>query len=325
VRYPQLRTRLGFSLLRPARRKIPAMATVQELSGQFSVPDRVSFVKGDGGMTRVVLSTPRSEAHVYLHGAHVSHFARTGERPVLFMSKQSLFQVDKAIRGGVPLCFPWFGPRAAHPESPMHGFARTSEWAVESTSGKGDTTTVTLVLKSSPETQKLWPHNFLARYTITLSDTLALALEVVNTGQSPITFEEALHTYFTISNIKDITIEGLGGVDYIDKTDGMAVKTQGSKPMKLAEETDRIYLPTSAANTIRDPGLKRRIVNSKENSDTTVVWNPWTAKAKAMADFGDDEWLTMICIETCNVNKHAITLNAGASHMMKATIATQPL
>jgi D-hexose-6-phosphate mutarotase len=301
------------------------MPTLEELSAKFSVPQRVSFAKGEGGLTRVLLQTARSEAQVYLHGAHVSHFARVGEKPVLFMSKESLFQADKAIRGGVPICFPWFGPRAGHPESPMHGFARTRDWEVESTSAKGDSTVLVLVLKSSAQTLKLWPHEFLARYTITLGDTLSLSLEVVNTGQGEFSFEEALHTYFAISNIKDVTIEGLAGVDYIDKTDGMAVKTQGTKPMKLAEETDRIYLPTTAACTVRDPNLRRRIVNSKENSNTTVVWNPWIAKAKGMSDFGDDEWPSMVCVETCNVNKHAVSLAPGASHTMTATVAVQPL
>jgi D-hexose-6-phosphate mutarotase len=301
------------------------MQTLQQLNGSFSVPGRVSFESGEGALTRVALKTPRAEAHVYLHGAHVTHFAKTGERPILFMSKQSLFQRDKAIRGGVPICFPWFGPRAGHPESPMHGFARVAEWNVESASGQGDQTTLVLSLKSSPETLKLWPHDFSARYTITVGDTLTLELEVANTGQSTFSFEEALHTYFTVQNVKDIGIEGLAGVDYIDKTDALAVKTQGNKPMKIAEETDRVYLGTKSACTVRDPGGRRRIVNAKENSDTTVVWNPWIAKAKAMADFGDDEWLNMVCIETCNVNVHAVNLAAGASHTMKAIVSTQAL
>jgi glucose-6-phosphate 1-epimerase len=303
-----------------------AMQTLDSLKQRFgSSDDRIRFEAGEGGLTRVVLKTPRSEGHVYLHGAHVTHFAKAGEKPVLFMSKQSLFKPDKAIRGGVPICFPWFGPRAGHPESPMHGFARTSEWDVESASAEGDRTTLVLSLRSSPETLKLWPHEFAARYTVTVADTLTMALEVANTGQGELNFEEALHTYFTVSNAKDITIEGLAGVDYIDKTDSLAVKTQGGKPMKIAEETDRIYLPTTSANTVRDPGLRRRIVNTKQNSDTTVIWNPWNAKAKAMADFGDDEWLNMVCIETCNVNKHAVTLAAGRSHTMTATVSTQGL
>jgi len=305
---------------------MPAMATLDSLKQRFgSSDDRVRFEAGEGGLTRVVLKTPRSEAHVYLHGAHVTHFAKTGEKPVLFMSKQSLFKSDKAIRGGVPICFPWFGPRAGHPESPMHGFARTFDWEVESASAQGDATTLVLSLRASAETQKLWPHDFAARYTVIAGDTLTMALEVANTGQAELNFEEALHTYFTVSNIKDITIEGLAGVDYIDKTDGMAVKTQGQKPMKIAEETDRIYLPTTSANTIRDPGLRRRITNAKENSDTTVIWNPWIAKAKGMADFGDDEWLNMVCIETCNVNKHAVMLAPGRSHTMTAVVSTQGL
>jgi D-hexose-6-phosphate mutarotase len=300
------------------------MQSLKDLNADFAKPDRVTFETGEGGLVRAVLRTSKSEAHVYLYGAHLTHFAKTGEPPILFVSKQSLFKEGKAIRGGVPICFPWFGPKAGAPkETPMHGFARTSHWNVTNTSAEGADSSITLTLKDSAETQKVWPHKFTARFTVTLApDTLSMDLDVANTGQSDLTYEAALHSYFTVTDIKTATVEGLGGVDYIDKTDGMAVKTQGGKPIKIVEETDRVYLGTRSTCTITDPGAKRKVVVAKENSDTTVLWNPWIAKAKAMTDFGDDEWQRMVCIETCNVNRDAVTLKAGAFHVTRAVIST---
>jgi D-hexose-6-phosphate mutarotase len=301
------------------------MDSPQDLNTKHGVPDRVSFEAGNGGLTRAVLRSPRGEAHVYLHGATVTHFAKSGEPPILFLSNQSLFKEGKAIRGGVPVCFPWFGAKAGDKEAPQHGFARTATWSVGSTRGEGDTTSITLVLKESPESLKIWPHKFTARYTVTVSDTLTLEMDVANTGAADLSYELALHTYLAIADIKTATVEGLGGVDYIDKTDGMAVKTQGGKPIKIVEETDRVYLNTKGTVTVNDPGRRRKLVVAKENSDATVLWNPWQAKAKAMADFGDNEWPNMVCVETCNVNTASVQLKAGAYHVTKAVLGTKPL
>lgn len=302
------------------------MAAALDSLARYAVPGRVSFDGGSGGLACAKLSTGKSEAVVYLRGAHVTHFAKAGEPPILFVSKQSTFAPGKAIRGGVPICFPWFGPKAGEKDAPMHGFARTLEWTVESAEAVGEKTSITLSLKDSAETMTLWPHKFAARYTVTLAvDSLTLELLVTNTGPATMAFEEALHTYFAVSDIKGVLVEGLAGVDYVDKTDGQAVKTQGSKPFKINDETDRVYLNTKSAVTIQDAGLRRRVVNAKDNSNTTVVWNPWIAKAKAMADFGDGEWTGMLCVETSNANVNEVSLDPGASHAMKAVIGTRAL
>jgi glucose-6-phosphate 1-epimerase len=310
-----------------ARGELPfaAMQTLDSLKKGFGASsDRARFEAGQGGLIRTVLSSPASEAHVYLHGAQVTHFGRAGQPPLLFLSNKSLFQRDKAIRGGVPICFPWFGPRAGDKDAPMHGFARLCEWTVESVEAAGAAaTSITLGLRDSEETRKLWPHAFAARYTVTAGETLGLELIVTNTGKSEFTFEEALHTYFAVSDVKNVTVEGLGGVDYIDKTDGGATKTQGGKPIRIVEETDRVYLNTTGACTVVDPGQRRRIVVSKENSEATVVWNPWIAKARAMADFGDEEWPKMLCVETCNVGVTSVSLSPGASHVMRAVVSAK--
>jgi glucose-6-phosphate 1-epimerase len=300
------------------------MQTLADLSARFSIPGRVSFEAGNGGLIRTKLQSPGGEAEVYLHGAHVTHFAPTNGKPVLFTSSKSLFQPDKPIRGGVPLIFPWFGPRQPDPvgNSPMHGFARLSEWTVEATRHEDKSTTLVLRLEASPATRALWPGAFVLRYSGTVTDKLTLELAVENIGQEAFTFEEALHTYLELADVRQSAIEGLAGVTYLDKTDQATRKVQDALPIRITAETDRVYLGTQSPCTIEDPGNGRRIAVSKENSDATVVWNPWIAKAKAMADFGDDEWTKMVCIETCNVNVHAVKLEAGAKHVMRAVISS---
>jgi D-hexose-6-phosphate mutarotase len=297
------------------------MSVVDELNQQFGASGRVTFEVGNGKLVRAVIRSPGGEAHVYLHGAHVTHYVKAGQPPLLFVSKQSHFQPDKPIRGGVPICFPWFGPKAGDKDAPMHGFARLSEWTVDYAEAKGAEASLTLGLRDSDATRKLWPHPFSIKYTVTVGEALGLELLVTNTGKSEFTFEEALHTYLSVADVKGATVEGLGGVDYVDKTDAMATKTQGGKPIRIVEETDRVYLNTKSTVTVVDPGAKRRVAIAKENSDATVVWNPWIAKAKAMADFGDDEWTKMLCVETCNVGVTAVTLAPGASHVMRARIS----
>ena len=291
-----------------------------------AIPNRLVFERGQGGLRKAVLSTPTTRAEVYLHGAHVTHFEIQGQPPILFLSAHSNFHPDKPIRGGVPICFPWFGPRTPDPagNSPMHGFARTLPWDVVSTAAAGDTTSIELSLIDTEQTRSGWPHPFRAVYRVSLSPTaLALTLTVSNTGPTPFRFEEALHTYFAVADVRNVSIQGLDGVEYLDKTDNLARKRQ-SGPVAIAAETDRVYLNTRSPITITDPGHRRRIVNAKQHSDATVVWNPWVAKAKAMADFGDDEWPSMLCVETANVGPHAVTLAPAKSHSMSATIHTEP-
>jgi glucose-6-phosphate 1-epimerase len=175
------------------------------------------------GLPSLAIRSPLADARVYLHGAHVAEYRPAGQEPVLFMSKSSWFQPGKPIRGGVPLIFPWFGPRAGHPGSPAHGFARTRPWTVESTAAAADgTATVVLSLTDDEATRTLWPHPFSLRYTVVVGATLSMSLTTRNTGSAPFTFEQALHTYLAIPSIHDASVTGLAGVEYIDKVDNFA-------------------------------------------------------------------------------------------------------
>ena len=299
------------------------MHDVTDLNARFGIPGIVAIDAGKGGLPRVRVTSPVAEAEVYLHGAHVTHFQPRGHKPVLFMSAASLFDPAKAIRGGVPLIFPWFGPNAANPKAPQHGFARTTAWTVRDVrhDQAGGAVTLTLTLGPSERSRTHWPHDFEATYTVTVGAALEMALEVVNRSPGEIGFEEALHTYLAVGDIRQTAIDGLAGRQYLDKVDKAQRKTQPAGAFTITGETDRVYLNTPDTVTVDDGANGRRLVVSKSGSDATVVWNPWVDKSKAMADFGDDEWPGMLCIETANAAENAVKLAPGRRHVMRATVA----
>jgi D-hexose-6-phosphate mutarotase len=284
-------------------------------------PDGVRLETGPGGLERLVLQAAEGEAHVFLQGAHLSHFQPRGERPVLWMSAASRFETGKPIRGGVPVCFPWFGPKAGAPEAPLHGYARILPWSVASVVREGSGTLRTVLeLSAAAAARGGFPHELSLSLSVTVGRSLHLALTTRNQDGAPATVEEALHSYFAVSDVRQVRIRGLEGVGYVDKTAAMARKPGEAGPITIASETDRVYLGTAGTVTVEDPGSRRRLVVSKSGSATTVVWNPWIAKAKAMPDFGDDEWTRMLCVETANAGENAVTLVPGATHTMAATI-----
>jgi D-hexose-6-phosphate mutarotase len=281
-------------------------------------PASVQIVAGNGGLPCIQIRHALAEADLYLQGAHLTHFKPTGSEPVLFLSQKSLFTEGKPIRGGVPLIFPWFGARRDDPKAPMHGFARNLPWKLVDSSESGEGVSLRLQLQSGPETLALWPYPFLAELHVAIGKKLVLTFSVSNTGSEAFQFEEALHTYFHVADVRNVGIEGLENTVFLDKTDGFQQKKQGTDPIAITAETDRIYLGTETTCTISDS--KRRIRIGKSGSRTTVVWNPWVAKAAAMADFGDDEWPAMLCIETANTHPEPVTLSPNATHQMRAEI-----
>jgi glucose-6-phosphate 1-epimerase len=292
---------------------------------RFEIPGVVHFEHGQNDLTRAVITTPQAEARLYLLGAHVTHYQLTGAQPLLFLSGRNAFERGQPIRGGVPIIFPWFGPRQDDSFAPAHGFARVLEWNIEAVEQVADSAvTLTLSLQSNAMTRAAWPSEFTLTYRVTVGAALALELEVRNAGDETLCFEEALHTYFAVSDVRNVAVEGLEDTRYIDKPDGFRCKEQGMKPVRITGETDRIYLDTRATCVLNDPGAGRRILVEKSGSDSTVIWNPWIAKAQAMSDFGNNEWPNMICIETCNVADHAVTLAPGQSHSMRAIIRSEP-
>ncbi len=297
---------------------------VAELDRRFGIPGVARFEAGENGLARLRVTTDAAEAEVYCHGGHVTRFQPRGAAPVLFLSAHSKFGSGAAIRGGVPVIFPWFGARAGDPAAPAHGFARAAAWGVESVERAADGR-VTAVLRLEPDdaTRAVWPPRFVLRYRIRVGPALDMTLETENQSSAPLVFEEALHTYLAVGDVREVAVTGLAGTSYIDKTAAMAMRRQGAEPLRLAGETDSVYLATRAACVLDDARGGRRIVVEKDGSDTTVVWNPWAAKAKAMSDLGDDEWLRFICIETANAADDRVTLAPGGRHAMRATLRVE--
>jgi glucose-6-phosphate 1-epimerase len=291
------------------------------------LPDGVRLEKGSGGLERVTLSTPAGEGHVYLHGAHVTHFQPAGARPVFWVSRRSHFEggrPGKAIRGGVPICFPWFGPRAGAPSAPAHGYARLLPWTLSGADvDDHGRVRATLRLEADDTTRGLYPHDFSATFRIAVGSQLTMELTVGNTGSTPMVFEEALHSYFAVGDARRIGITGLEGAPYLDKVEAFARKRGEAGPIAISAETDRVYPGALGTVTIVDPEWKRRIAVSKSGSATTVVWNPWIEKARAMPDFGDDEWPQMVCVESANAGDDQVTLAPGATHVITTTVAVE--
>ena len=295
------------------------------LRATHSIPNLIDFHAENGGLIKAVITSPLCGGEIYLHGAHVTHYQPSGNEPVLFISKESRFEAGKAIRGGVPICFPWFGPLEGRDTAPAHGFARTSLWDVQSTKSNPDgSVTITLELKRDEERNDFWPHAFRAVFSVTFGSTLRMEFLVFHVSGEPFMFEEALHSYFHVGDVREVRVTGLAGTGYLDKTQAMKEVLEGVAPIKITGETDRVYLDTAADCVIDDPKLNRKITISKTGSDSTVLWNPWINKAKAMSDFGDDEWPGMLCIETCNVGQSAVKIGPGESHRMVAEVRVSP-
>ena len=288
-----------------------ATEMIAELNSAFG-NDSVEFIAGEGGLAKAVICNELAQAEVYLHGGHVAAFRPVGAEEVLWMSKEAVFVPPKAIRGGVPVCWPWFGPKKGFPQ---HGFARNREWTVRST-GDGE---LTLGLSDSDETRALWPHAFDLELTVVVGAQLRMELRSRNSGVEPIEVGGALHTYFTVGAIDHIAIHGLEDSEYLDSLVGGERKSQDG-PVTFSGEVDRIYLDRATCTEIDDPVLQRRIRVGKEGSATTVVWNPWIAKSAAMGDFPNAGYQSMVCIETANAADDMHALQPGEEHVLTQTV-----
>ncbi len=304
---------------------------VSELNAAFEMEGVLRFEEGGGGLLCAQVSTPACTATVYLHGAHLTHWQPARAEPVIFLSEKSVFAETKAIRGGVPVIFPWFGSRqwaadgSPRTDGPQHGFARTATWDVAFAALVGEDLHLTLTLAPDETSRALGYGEFQLAYELVLGRTLALKLSVANTGDAPLKFEEALHTYLAVGSVEGVRLTGLRDTEYLDKTDGFRRKRQEEEVLVLRGETDRPYLNTEATVTVDDPAESRKVAVVKGGSQTTVVWNPWATLAAKLPDLGEEEWRQMVCVETANAMENAVTLQARAVHVMEARIAVEPL
>ncbi|MGO8696397.1 MAG: D-hexose-6-phosphate mutarotase [Limisphaerales bacterium] len=297
------------------------MATTQ-WQKSLEIPGRVLFSEGNGELPRLEINTAWSSAEIYLHGAHITRFQKKDEPPLLFLSQLSRFTEGVPIRGGIPIIFPWFGSREGQS---AHGFARVETWELrEVAQTSAGEVTVRFVLPELPAAALFG--KFSVDYWVTVGKTLVAQLAVTNLSDSQdLRFEDCLHTYFHVGDIGAVSITGLKGSDYLDKTESFIRKTERDEHLKISRETDRTYLDSCGPIEIHDSKLGRRIRIEKSGSQSTVLWNPWAEKAEEMPDFGGEEFHQMICVESGNVADNRHTLPAGKSSTLKVEWSTLPL
>ena len=297
-----------------------------ELNKKYAISDQLEFVEGRGGLTIAVIKNKFASAVVSLYAGQVlSYRPANSNADLMFLSDKAYYETGKAIKGGVPVCWPWFGPDPEDKGRPAHGFARTSEWAVVETGSTSDgATRVVLELKLNEATRKLWQGEIEARLEIEAGQSLKLKLTTTNHGKEAIELTQALHTYFNVGDIAKATVNGLENKTYIDKVDASKEKVQ-SDAVTINTEVDRIYTDVSNRLVINDMQLGRKIHIESEGSNSAVVWNPWKKIAVGMADLGDEDYLRMLCVETTNAGPDVVKLAPGKRYSMSAEYSISPL
>jgi glucose-6-phosphate 1-epimerase len=300
------------------------LSGVAELDRRFGIPGLASVGEGNGAMPRVKITSPLCVAEIYLHGAQVTSWTPAGSDEVLFLSSKSRWTNGQAIRGGIPICFPWFRAKANVPQAPAHGFVRTKTWRLESILEENDAVVVSMVTESDEHTRRWWPGEFRLLHRATFGSQLKLELVCANTGTTTLRFEEALHTYNRVADVRHVRVLGLDTVRFLDNTDSNKEKTQRSD-LAITSQTDSAYLNTSDTVELLDSNMRRRIRLAKGHSLTTVVWNPWREKASELQDLGKDEWTQFLCVEASNILDAAVNLAPGQEHRMTATLTVEGL
>ncbi|MBP6366693.1 MAG: D-hexose-6-phosphate mutarotase [Nitrosomonas sp.] len=286
---------------------------IEQLNAKYSIANQLEFVADKGGLPMIQVNSSQAKALISIHAGQVLSYQPVGElEDVMFLSEKAYYQAGKAIKGGAPICWPWFGADPEGKGRPGHGFVRNRGWNVVATEvlANGDIK-VTVGLDDTPETQAIWPHSFSLRQEIIIGDSLNLSLITRNTGNEKFSITQAFHTYFKVGDIARAKVLGLAGCDYLDKAGGGSVQKHQSGDVVIDAEVDRIYLNVGNTLTIDDSALNRRIQITSQGSKTAVVWNPWEKIAKDMADLEDDDYKRLLCVETTNAADDVVEVLPG--------------
>jgi glucose-6-phosphate 1-epimerase len=296
--------------------------TIAQLNTQFGIAGKLQFIEGKGGLPIIEITNGQAKAAISVYGGQVLKFQPAGASDdLMFLSETAYYQAGKAIKGGIPICWPWFGPDPEGKGRASHGFVRDRLWNVvlTETLPKG-CTKVVLGLTDTAETQAIWPCAFNLTIEITVSSQLTIALVTKNTGDQAFSITQALHTYFAVGDISKVNVAGLSGTEYLDKVDGGKQKTQAGA-VTIAQEVDRVYLNVPSTLTIDDATLNRKIQINSTGSKTAIVWNPWSEIAAKMADLGNQDYKQLICVETANAADDVVEVPAGAEVRLGAVIS----
>ncbi|HHS92458.1 MAG TPA: D-hexose-6-phosphate mutarotase [Campylobacterales bacterium] len=278
----------------------------------------ITLKQKTNGFEYLEIQNDHAHAKIALQGAHIFHYQAKGEEPLLWLSENAYFEKGKAIRGGVPLCFPWFGPHRFDATLPQHGFARNQEWGYIARHELEDGSThVQLMLTPNETTRAMWEYNFVLLYDIIVGKTLSLELTTINTDTEAFDVTQALHSYFKVSDIDNATIKGIDKSIFYSNLDRGLEKQYGD--VSIDQEVDRVYFEPSSKITLVDKD--REIILNQKGSNSLVVWNPWEAKSTSMADMPNDGYKTMLCLETANALKDFVRLEPNEIHTLKVTLS----
>jgi len=292
---------------------------VAQLNKRFGAAGRIAFRAGAGGMPVAALAGPHGACEVSLYGGQVLGYKPLGQAPVLFVSRKAVYENGKPIRGGIPVCWPWFGAHPHEKNKPAHGFARVQPWSLLTAEYNSQMTDIKLGLCDNEATRALWPHAFDLTLRVVLDTTLRVELTTRNRDKAPVIISEALHTYLLVRDVSHASVIGLEGLRYFDSLTGDE-HTAPNGATHIHGEIDRVYQDANPECSVDDPGLGRQIVVAKRNSHSTVIWNPGIEKSKRLPDFGDNEYPQMLCVETANARQATLTLPPGETHTMALSL-----
>ncbi len=290
---------------------------IKNLNQKFSLDNVGNWLQiknGKGNLPLVEIHNQHASVLISLQGAHLLSWIPAGEEDAIWLSEDATFTAGKSVRGGIPVCWPWFGAHETNADYPAHGFARTTNWQIVSTEALLDgNTRIVFTTQPQAETEAMWPPETSVQLQFNIGKKLELELITHNNGNHPITISQALHTYFKVGDVSKILLHGLDDTDYLDKPDGFKRKVQHG-PITINEEVDRIYLNADSDCVIEDPSLKRNIVIIKCGSHSTVVWNPWQEVAEKMGDLGHQGYKKMLCVESSNAADDAVVIQPKKAH-----------
>lgn len=299
------------------------MIDIDELDDKFSIEGELGFAQLENDLVFATISNKYADADICLYGAHITSFRPHNTMEILWVSPNSNFEEGSPIRGGIPVCFPWFGQHKTDPQKPQHGFGRLMYWdVVETASSPNGETLIRLQLCSSEETKAFWPHDFCAEISVNVGRTLIATLKVTNTSSVPFEYGCALHSYFTLSSIENITIEGLQNTKYHNQLQPGDL-IQESAELAIQQAETRHYYDTESPVVISDPFFRRRIKVSKLGSSVTTVWNPWEEACAKIPDLPDDGYHAFVCVEAVNAFNNVIRLAPGEVHETSAIIGLE--
>ena len=292
---------------------------IEQLNAEYGISNKAKFVEGKGGFPVIEVNNEYAQATISLYAGQLLSYKPVNQtQDMMFLSSQAYFAKGKAIKGGSPICWPWFGPDPEDKGRPNHGFVRNRLWDMrEIESCQDGSTVVVMGLTDTPETRRIWNYAFDLAIAISIGRTLTIELTTRNTGDKPFEITQALHTYFRIGDISQVRVLNLEDTSYLDKVDGGKNKTQ-TGDVTFNSECDRIYLDVPSQLIIDDMALGRKIKITAANSNTAIVWNPGSKVSANMADLGDLDYQKFVCVETANAANEVINIPAGDDYNLTA-------